>query len=136
MLDCVGVEMDVGEHTCPSVVRAGLFMAVSRVTVDSLTAPDMPLDAVLCAMEPGVRAVTWDRVQRVAEQDPSSQTLRRWVLGGCNGQLSDLSGELRPHWRVGHHLQVQDGVVMFQDMVVVPALLCPDVLSALHCAMA
>ena len=125
------------DKVCPRELRAGIFGALARVTTGAEAAPDSPLDgtdAIICAMELGVRAVTWDRVKEEAKKDPDSRALAEWIETGCTGQLAELPAELQQYWKVRAQLGLQDDIPMHGDGVIVPGPLRPEVLAALHSA--
>ena len=117
--------------------RENLFMALNRAAEPEQVRPDSPLDgtdAVLCSLEAGVKAVTWERVKEEAALDTTSRHLVQWIDKGLDGQLAELPGHLHPYWKVREKLTKRDGVPMMEDRIIIPARLRQEVMETLHSA--
>ena len=81
-----------------------------------------------------LRAVTWDRVREATSSDPQMHTLIELIDHGIPPVKGDMPPELQMYHQFRDDLCTFDGVVLYQDRIVIPNSLRHDVLSALHSA--
>ena len=82
----------------------------------------------------GFFAVSWDRILAATSSDPDLPALRSHILDGFPDAKRDLQPALQQFWEFRDALSVLNGVITYNDRVVVPPALRPQVLSNLHCA--
>ena len=81
-----------------------------------------------------VNVVSWDRVKIETGSDPTMYSLANTIRYGFPESKEQLDESLREFWQQREDLYVIDGVVMYQDRVVIPPGLRQEVLAALHSA--
>ena len=81
-----------------------------------------------------VRAITWEGVKKAVESDPSMQKLVHLVEEGFPISRDELLPEVQSYWQHRKQLWVVDGVVKFEDRVVIPPCLRSVVCESLHAA--
>ena len=79
-------------------------------------------------------AVTWDVVKEASEKDPQISLLASCVKAGFPSQKSETPPEISEFWDHRHGLNVIDGVVLYNDRIVIPEALRERVLENLHSA--
>jgi hypothetical protein len=79
-------------------------------------------------------AVTWDVVKEASEKDPAISLLASCVKAGFPSQKNETPPEITEFWDHRHGLNVIDGVVLYNDRIVIPAALRERVLENLHSA--
>ncbi len=77
-----------------------------------------------------VTSIDWDTMASETQKDKELSQLQTAIESGFQGEFSNISSYLRHK----DSLFIQDGVVMFQDRVIVPLSLRPVVLDSLHSA--
>ena len=78
--------------------------------------------------------VNWDRVKQVSGSDPTTASLANTIRFGFPDSKDQLQDDLKPYWQHCDDLFVTDGIVMYQDRVVIPTDLRPEILRHLHSA--
>ena len=92
-------------------------------------------DLVWCAAGlESLRSVTWDRVREATASDDDMRALEGMALEGFPGSKAAMPDSLRCFYQYRDKLTSEDGVVLYDDRVVVPPRLRSEVLSALHAA--
>jgi len=79
-------------------------------------------------------AILWDDLFSATSADTGMTALRSAVENGFSGTARPDHPEITSYWPFRHSLFVVDGVVLFNDRVVVPPSLRQKVLHALHSA--
>ena len=74
--------------------------------------------------------LSWSRIAQETERDMILQTLMHAIEAGFNGTFPGIES----YTRYKDSLRIHDGVVMYEDRVVVPSSLRPIVLENLHSA--
>ena len=138
-LDHDGVHGDVPEGDVqPRVLARREVLAGIRSVMGpewTCPAPEMDVsDEMVASMSLEARSISWDRVRREAEKDPSSKVLVQWIEEACPGPVGVLPDGLRQYWRVRESLRVLDGVAMYGDRTIIPQGLRQEVLVVLHSA--
>ena len=80
-----------------------------------------------------VVAISWDELAKESSRDRTMSAVLRLIETGFPEE-SALAGDAAPFWAVRDALYTQDGVVLYQDRVVVPSALRHRVLQSLHAA--
>lgn len=78
------------------------------------------------------RAITWKRVEAAAATDPIMVALSELVQDGAPEDKSSWPENLKDFFQVRKHLTVQGSIVLYNERIVVPASLRPEVLDVLH----
>lgn len=81
-----------------------------------------------------IKSVTWDDVRLATSSDPSMTQLLDIITDGFPDSHKDLPPDLRPYHRFRESLTSFDGVVLYNDRVIIPQSLRYRVLQALHSA--
>ena len=79
-------------------------------------------------------AITWELVLAESQKDPGICALARQVAAGFPLEKGDMPPEIAEFWDFRHSLNVTDGVVLYNDRIVVPSSLRQRVLENLHSA--
>lgn len=80
-----------------------------------------------------IAAISWTELADESARDRSVSAVLRLIEDGFP-EGSALAGDAAPFWPIRDALYIQDGVVMYQDRVVVPSSLRCRVLQHLHAA--
>jgi hypothetical protein len=81
-----------------------------------------------------ITSVTWDEVRLETSSDKSMQMLEEYIEDGFPERCDDLPVDLRPYFRFRTGLTSFDGIILYNDRVVIPPPLRDRVLQALHSA--
>ena len=81
-----------------------------------------------------MQVITWQRVKEASLQDNEIITLINTILSGFPSSKEELPGIIQPYWDVRSDLSCVDGVALYQNRVVIPQVLHPEVLDSLHSA--
>ena len=101
-----------------------------------LEAADIQESALMSAIQneaSGELCITWDKLTEVTSQDPEMQTLLQCIHNGFN-DAQRIDPVINQYWQYRYQLYELDGVIMYNDRVVVPACLRKQVLRTLHSA--
>jgi len=79
-------------------------------------------------------AITWEVVQAESRRDQQMSILVKQIAAGFPSEKGDMSTEILEYWEFRHSLNVVDGVVLYNDRIVVPCSLRKRVLENLHSA--
>ena len=79
-------------------------------------------------------AITWERVRSASDIDDTIQMLISLILKGFPESKKDLPAQVRQYWEARDQLNVFDGVVLYNDRIVIPPALRPKVIENLHSA--
>ena len=79
-------------------------------------------------------SLSWSDLETATAADATLHRLAYLIENGFPSKRSDLSNELSPFWNFRDSLYVVDGVIVYDDRVVIPKSLRPTVLSILHAA--
>ena len=89
-------------------------------------------DVLLANINTSARAITWDRIKAMTNEDSTSKDLIAWIMDGCSE--AGLNQTLKPYWNVRKKLRVTDGVPMLDDRTIIPMNLRQEVIDTLHSA--
>ena len=78
--------------------------------------------------------VTWDMLRDATSSDATLKDLQQLICSGFPSNSRELSLELRPYHRISSSLCTIDGVILTGSRIVVPSVLRPEILQALHAA--
>ena len=81
-----------------------------------------------------VAALTWQRIATATENDPAMRALRQAVEVGQIDSSLNSDPTIGPLWQYRSGLYVAEGVLLYEDRVVVPPALRQQVLANLHAA--
>ena len=81
-----------------------------------------------------ITAVTWDLVRTATTSDETLNKLLQIIEAGFPDNSSELEIDLRPYFKLRDHLSTVNGVILYNDRVLVPLSLRTNVLSTLHSA--
>ena len=81
-----------------------------------------------------IQSVTWNDVRLATSSDESLMKLISVIEDGFPGRRDDLPPELRQYFQFREGLTSFDGVVLYNDRVLIPSSLQERVLQALHSA--
>ncbi len=79
-------------------------------------------------------SMSWETIASETQQDPHLQILLACIQNGVQDELPQNNPAIKPYWRYRHALYELDGVLLYNDRVVVPPSLRKHVLSTLHAA--
>ena len=79
-------------------------------------------------------SVTWELVRTATASDEKLNTLLALIETGFPEQLSEIPQALQDYHKYRDHLNSIDGVILYDDRVLVPPSLQKNVLSTLHAA--
>jgi hypothetical protein len=96
--------------------------------------PELEIAAVIQENAAKLMSVTWERVRDESQADSWMKKLIKLVQEGFPNERSEIDPEHSEYWRHRESLYVQDGVLMYNDRVVVPHSLRKETLIALHSA--
>ena len=103
--------------------RREVLASIRAVMGPALTCPSPEMDVsdeLVASMSLEIKSISWDRVKKEAEKDPSGKFLVHWIAEACPGPVGDFPEELRQYWRVREDLRVLDGVAMYGDRTIIP----------------
>ena len=81
-----------------------------------------------------IESISWDDIRSATSSDPSMVNLLDEIEDGFPGPKSDLPAELRPYYQYRDKLTTFDGVVLYNDRIIIPPPLRRRVLESLHSA--
>ena len=81
----------------------------------------------------GLDAIAWVEISREMAADPTLSRLMQLIEHGFH-ESDKSDNDLAQFWPLREALYIQDGVILYQDRVVVPATLRRRILSHLHSA--
>ena len=79
-------------------------------------------------------AITWDIVKSESEKDSLTRLLSSMVTSGFPSTRSETPPEIAQYWDYRHGLNVMDGVILYNDRIIIPSALRERVLLNLHSA--
>jgi hypothetical protein len=79
-------------------------------------------------------AITWERVRSASDIDDTIQMLISLILEGFPVSKKDLPAQVHQYWEARDQLNIFDGVVLYNDRIVIPPALRPKVIENLHSA--
>ena len=108
----------------------------STASINLLSAEDMTECALMAAIKHGTTAelsLTWELIATETQRDPTMNTLLTCIQNGF--QEEHLHNPLlKPYWKYRDALYELDGVILYDDRVVVPPSLRKQVIDTLHAA--
>jgi hypothetical protein len=81
-----------------------------------------------------ISVITWERLYEVANDDPVMVKLMEVVLRGFPQSSYDVDEELKQYHKLRHDLHVAEELVCYEDRIVIPAKMRPQVLETIHAA--
>nr|XP_012557549.2 uncharacterized protein K02A2.6-like [Hydra vulgaris] len=79
-------------------------------------------------------AVTWDSVKAETEKDTDFKALMLAIENGFPKNKNNFIPNLLPFWEYRNDLMVSDGVIIYNDRIVIPPTLRKEILDVLHSA--
>ncbi|XP_043204419.1 uncharacterized protein LOC122371791 [Amphibalanus amphitrite] len=79
-----------------------------------------------------IRSVTWDRVRDATAGDPSMMRLLELIEGGLPAHRHEMPEELREYHSLRDGLYTSDGIILYDQRIVIPPSLREEVLQSLH----
>jgi hypothetical protein len=110
--------------------------SVNTVHVSQPSSPDIVAHCILASIQSDttkVTAVSWSNLEGHTLDNPSLNKLLQFVESGVPIDYK-VHPDLRPYSSVCDSLYSHDGVILYQDRVVVPSLLQNKVVQNLHSA--
>jgi hypothetical protein len=127
-----GVDNHVADATSRHPLHCATLTGITEY--DNSHDPDMLMIAGVQRDLDTLMAVTWQRVQQESKRDCVMEQLVKLVENGFPTSKGDLPLALKSFWEFRDSLFLADGVIMYNDRVVIPAALRDEVLEALHSA--
>ena len=81
-----------------------------------------------------IKSVTWDDIRLTTASDPTMIALSKTIEDGFPEDKASLDPNLRPYHQFRESLTTFDGVILYNDRVVIPSSLRDRVLQCLHSA--
>jgi hypothetical protein len=81
-----------------------------------------------------IKSVTWDDLRLSTASDPTLIKLIDTIEDGFPNRREDLSPDLQPYFQFREKLTTFDGIILYNDRVVIPQSLRDSILTALHSA--
>ncbi|XP_041484011.1 uncharacterized protein K02A2.6-like [Lytechinus variegatus] len=93
------------------------------------------LSSAMCALGSiHLKSVTWDRVRSATASDDNMQTLLELVESGLPEHRHAFPHPLREYFQFRDGISLVDGVILFNDRVLIPPSLRDEILTHLHAA--
>ena len=81
-----------------------------------------------------ITSTTWDLVRSATASEKILNTLLDLIVTGFPSSSTEIPQELREYYPFRDHLTTVDGVIIYNDRIVIPSSLRANVLSTLHAA--
>ena len=81
-----------------------------------------------------ITSVTWDLVRTATTSDDTLHSLLELIEDGFSTPYSALPPNLQTYFPLREHLSTVDGIILYDERVLIPTSLRPNVLSTLHAA--
>ena len=81
-----------------------------------------------------ISSITWDDIRVATTSDPIMSSLVDFIENGFPENKSEIQVELRKYYQFKNSLSTLDGVILYQDRILIPPSLRTTVLDALHSA--
>ena len=81
-----------------------------------------------------ITATTWDLVRTATASDESLNELQNLIENGFPESNAEIPKDIRAYFPLREQLSTVDGVIIYNDRVVVPPSLRPNVIATLHAA--
>ena len=78
--------------------------------------------------------VTWDDIKSETEYDEKMLKLKAFISNGFPASKGEMPALIRCFWECRDGLRIHDGVVIYNDRIVIPASLRPLIVENLHSA--
>jgi hypothetical protein len=108
----------------------------SNVEVNIINITDMAelatLASIRCDAEE-ISTISWQSISQATQVDQRMHSLLETVCAGFPENARHLP-HAAPFWRYRDSLYISDGVILYEDRMVVPPSLCKQVLKGLHAA--
>ncbi|XP_041472552.1 uncharacterized protein LOC121421818 [Lytechinus variegatus] len=93
------------------------------------------LSSAMCALDSiHLKSVTWDRMRSATASDDNMQTLLDLIESGLPEHRHAFPHPLREYFQFREGLSSVDGVILFNDRVLIPPSLRDEILTHLHAA--
>jgi hypothetical protein len=92
------------------------------------------IHAAICHDAELFTAISWEKIMMATHSDVGMQLLLEAVKAGFPDHARNNHATVASFWNFREGLSVLEGVVLYQDRVVVPPSLCDGVLRTLHSA--
>ena len=79
-------------------------------------------------------SLSWETISRETQRDPTMKTLLEYIVAGFPESLPEHLSSLKPYWRYRDYFYESDGVILYNDRVVMPPTLRSRALDTLHSA--
>ena len=103
---------------------------VGMILPDDVTIDDA--GSVAAAAITTIRSVTWERVREATASDPAMLRLLELVEEGLPDHRHEMPEELREYHSLRDGMYTSDGVILYDQRVVIPPSLRDEVLQSLH----
>lgn len=81
-----------------------------------------------------LKSITWDAVRMATASDETMSLLLSLIDDGLPGSRHEMPPNLRDYFSLRDGLYTLDGVVLYNDRIIIPPSLRPEVLNSLHSA--
>ena len=104
-------------------------------TINHLGSPDLAESALMAFIKTNTSALSlsWDVIAKHTASHPDMQMLLSCIHSGFQ-ENHRLDPAIKPYWQYRHGLYEPDGVLLYDDRVVIPPNLRSSVLQTLHSA--
>ena len=82
----------------------------------------------------GISATTWDKVRQETLNDPDLEALTTAIKNDFRERPDGVPEVIRPFFRFKERLSIVDSVLLYNDRIIIPKCLRPDILQNLHAA--
>ncbi len=79
-------------------------------------------------------SISWEAISRETNNDDCMRSLLEYISKGFPEHLPEHLSSLKPYWRYRHSFSELDGVILYNDRVVIPPSLREKVIEILHSA--
>ena len=122
-------------HTGHSGIPSMLMEAVMQPAPEASSTEDSTLHSAICSLSSArLQSITWDRVRTTTNSDHHLTRLLDLVEHGSWPAKDDLPPAIAEFYRFRDNLHTVDGVLLYNNRVIVPSSLRAEVLSTLHSA--
>ena len=73
-----------------------------------------------------------DRIRETTADDDELQTVMKYTVGGWPTHLGSVCPIAQPYFNIRSHISVHDGLLTYDDRIIIPRVLRSDVLYRLH----
>ena len=126
----------VARNSSPSAKQhlTGLLAAASNTETELTPFLIDEDEHLITSLSTDIRPVTWEEIKNITGRDPNMQSLVRLVRSSFPTTKEELTPELQQYWGCRKGLSVYDGVLLFNERIVIPPSVRTRVLRTLHSA--